>query len=205
MNVLNHKPARLTSLGFDPKLYPEGVHMCFIFDDEDDRRRVLAEYVRSGLACGEQVAYFVDTMSPAELKHNLCELGVAIPEGEADRECLIVTAEAAYCPDGTFRAERMLASLEQAYLRSCDYGYAGLRVSGEMNWALRKLPDREVLIDYESRVNRVLRKVPVTAICQYDARLFDGETLYRLLRVHPLMIVRGMVVQNPYYSEAREH
>jgi hypothetical protein len=42
--------------------------------------------------------------------------------------------------------------------------------------------------------------VPVTAICQYDTRLFDGETLYRLLTVHPMMIVRGRVVRNPYYT-----
>ena len=176
--------------------------MCFIFDDEDERRSVLSKYVQSGLDGNEQVAYFVDTMSPEELKHQLLELGVALPEDDAANQCRLLSAAKTYCPDGTFQVERMLATLEQAYEQCCVEGYDGLRVTGEMNWALHGLPGSEHLIEYESRVNQVLRKVPVTAICQYDARLFDGETLYRLLQVHPMMIVRGVVVQNPYYIES---
>lgn len=192
---------RMTSLGFDPKPYPQGIHMCFIFDDDDERRDVLAKFVQSGLDNDEQVAYFVDTMSPDEFKTSLRRLGVAIPAAEDETECLIYSAESTYCPDGTFQVERMLNTLEQAFCRCCTAGYRGLRVSGEMNWVLRHHPGSEHLIEYESRVTQLLQRVPVTAICQYDARLFDGETLYQLLKVHPMMIVRGQVVQNPYFMQ----
>lgn len=188
--------ARMTSLGFDPDPYPEGIHMCFIFDDDEERRRVLAKFVESGLEAQEQVAYFVDTLSPAALEETLRNFGVKLPDS---RQCLVHSAEDTYCPDRTFKVERMLSTLENAYRQCCSEGYCGLRVTGEMNWALKGFPGSEHLIEYESMVNELLKKSPVTAICQYDARLFDGETLYRLLKVHPMMIVRGQVVRNPYY------
>ena len=173
--------------------------MCFIFNDDEERKRVLAKYLQSGLENEEQVAYFVDTMTPEELRCQLRRLGVAIPEDASDPRCLVSSAESTYCPDGTFQVERMLHTLEHAYECCCEKGFPGLRVTGEMNWALRGLPGSDHLVEYEAKVNQVLKKVPVTAICQYDARLFDGETLYRLLAVHPMMIVHGQVVQNPYY------
>jgi hypothetical protein len=189
----------MTSLGFDRRPFPAGTHMCFIFNDELERRKILAKYVESGLESGEQVAYFVDTMTPEELRAHLRQLGVCVPDAE-DRQCLLLSAEDTYCPDGTFNPDRMLDTLESAWAQSCSDGFNGLRVTGEMNWALKGHPGSERLIEYESRVNQVLARVPVTAICQYDARLFDGETLYRLLKVHPTMIVDGRVVRNPYYD-----
>jgi MEDS: MEthanogen/methylotroph, DcmR Sensory domain len=204
MSYTESAARRMTSLGFDARPYPAGIHMCFIFDDEDERRHVLAKYIQSGLQEREQVAYFVDTMSPDELTQHLRRLGVEIPKNAEDRQCLISTAESTYCPDGTFRVERMLDTLEHAYEHCCSAGFDGLRVTGEMNWALRGYPGTDRLIEYESRVNQVLRKVPVTAICQYDARLFDGATLYNLLKVHPMMIVHGQVVSNPYYVDATQ-
>ena len=56
-------------------------------------------------------------------------------------------------------------------------------------------------VEYEARINLLVREVPSTIICQYDARLFDGATLYGILSVHPMMIVHGQVVRNPYYIE----
>jgi hypothetical protein len=50
-------------------------------------------------------------------------------------------------------------------------------------------------------MNAVLEKNPLTVICQYDARRFSGELIMDMLSVHPMMIVRGQLVKNPYYIE----
>ena len=68
-----------------------------------------------------------------------------------------------------------------------------------MGWALEGLPGTERLIEYEARVNTVVAEYPCTACCQYDARRFDGATLFHVLSVHPAMVVHGQVVRNPYY------
>ena len=37
-----------------------------------------------------------------------------------------------------------------------------------------------------------------------DARRFDGATILDVLRVHPMMIVHGQIVRNPYYTRPSE-
>lgn len=75
-----------------------------------------------------------------------------------------------------------------------------------MKWPgpLRGIPGSEKLIEYESRLNLLVEQNPITLICQYDANRFDGATIYDVLNVHPMMIVRGQVVRNPYYVPPAE-
>jgi hypothetical protein len=192
----------MISLGFDTEPYPMGTHMCFIFNDEDERRWVMSKYIQSGLDDHEQVGYFVDTMSPEDLKNWMREKGVTLPAELDGRQFSFVEAEQAYCPDGTFTVDRMIDTVGDAYHRSIAEGYAGARLTGEMTWSRRGLPGSDDLAEYECRLNILMRTVPTTAVCQYDAQRFDGATLYDILSVHPMMIVHGQVVRNPYYVEA---
>lgn len=190
----------LVSLGFTPDLFPAGIHMCYIYNDDQRRQEVMSKFIDSGLQAGERVGYFTDTLSPRELRTHLADMGVHLPP-ETDRERLSISAALdTYCPDGIFIPERMLKGLESLYTESLGKGYPGVRVTGEMSWALKEIPGRERLIEYEARVNTILLEYPVTAICQYDARRFDGATLFDVLNVHPMMIVAGQVVHNPYYT-----
>lgn len=192
---------RLISLGFDTEFYPVGTHMCYIFDDDDERRRLMGQYVQSGLEGNEQVGYFVDTMPPDLLKKSLRESGADLPDALEGTQYSIIEAELAYCPDGTFVVDRMLDTLRQAFERSAVEGYAGARLTGEMTWSTRGHPGSEYLLEYEARINVLVRTVPTTAICQYDAHRFDGATIYGVLSVHPMMIVHGQVHRNPFYIE----
>ena len=60
------------------------------------------------------------------------------------------------------------------------------------------------LLEYESRVSLLLREHPVTAVCQYDARCFSGAMIMDILKVHPMMVVRGSVVHNPFFIPPEE-
>ena len=99
---------RMTSLGFDAEPYPVGTHMCFIYNDERERWWVMSKYIQSGLEATDQVSYFVDTMSPENLKMWMRGLGVTLPDELDGRQYSVLQAEETYCPDGTFKVERML-------------------------------------------------------------------------------------------------
>lgn len=198
LEVLGESP-RMISLGFDAEPYPAGTHMCMIFNDDAERRSVMAKFIQSGLDANEQVGYFVDTMSPEDLKKWMRELGVALPDELEGRQYSLAEAAPTYCPDGTFQVERMIDTVGAAHFRSIREGYAGARITGEMTWSKRGLAGSENLAEYECRINILVRTVPTTAVCQYDAQRFDGATLYDVLSVHPMMIVHGQVVRNPYY------
>ena len=59
---------RMISLGFDAEPWPAGMHMCMIFNDDKERRGVIARFLESGLEGDELVRYLVDTQTPEELK-----------------------------------------------------------------------------------------------------------------------------------------
>jgi hypothetical protein len=119
-----------------------------------------------------------------------------------ERDFTISRAVDVYCSDSQFVPENTLQKLRQMHENSLSEAYSGTRLTGEMTWALREgIQGTERLMEYEALVNNVLLEYPLTAICQYDARRFDGATLFDVLNVHPMMIIRGQVVRNPYYLE----
>ena len=60
------------------------------------------------------------------------------------------------------------------------------------------------LLEYESKVTMLLREHPITAVCQYNSNSFDGATIMDVLKVHPMMIVSGSVISNPFFIEPEE-
>ncbi|MBI5832756.1 MAG: MEDS domain-containing protein [Armatimonadetes bacterium] len=190
---------RSISLGFTDEMFPEGLHICYLYNDERERLRVMSQFLGSGLAAGEKVMYLVDAMTPAEMLDSLEGLGV---DARACEGALTVAeAESAYCPTGTFEAEPMLDTIRDYYTDAVfEQGYAGARVAGETGWCLVEgRLDLASMMVYESRVNSLLSDYPCTACCQYDTRCFSGEEIMGVLTVHPVMIVRGQLVRNPYY------
>ena len=188
-----------TSLGFTPDLYPQGVHMCYLYYDEEERKRVISAYLRSGLEQNEAVSYFPDTHAPDMLGYALNQLGVPPPVHEQPNQYQVRSAVEAYCPDGHFDPQRMVDYLRQLYQQGIAAGFSGTRMGGEMTWALRGLPGAERLVEYEAMLNKLAAHDPLTMICQYNTNKFDGATIFDILNVHPMMIVRGRVIQNPYF------
>ncbi len=66
---------RQAAMGFSDERFPRGTHMCLIFDDENERRKLIGKFLQAGLGEGEKVAYFADTMTPAEVTTWLREMG----------------------------------------------------------------------------------------------------------------------------------
>lgn len=197
------QPRRI-SLGIGTDTFVPGTHMCYIFNDEAERQSLIARYIESGLGAGEAVHYFPTSPPRGGADAFLSQLKIdAGPNLQPGQFSLLAAAEA-YCPDGTFIPARMLERLRETYAASIAGGYTGARASGEMAWALENRPGSDRLIEYEALINTIVAEHPITALCQYDARLFDGGTLFDVLNVHPMMVVRGQVVYNPYYIAPKE-
>jgi hypothetical protein len=199
-----NNPGKEVDMGFAKEPFPEGTHMCLIYDDDEQRKMIISQFLARGITLGEQVAYFADTSTPDEVKTWLQELGLDLPSRKRDGEFGVFKAEDVYYPSGRFDPSEMLDRVCGCYDQAIQAGYQGARGSGEMSWALRGVPGSERLLEYEALINTINEAHPVTPICQYDARRFDGATLLNVLKVHPWMIVRGKIIQNPYYISPQE-
>jgi len=176
-----------------------GTHLCLIYDSEDERREVVAKFVRDGLAGGERVAYFTDA-EPETITRWLEEHGIDLPRGD---QFDVTPARGVYCPDGEFRPERMPSYWRAFHDEAGKLGFPAARATGETSWS-REVPGGDRIVEYEAHLNDVLADLPVTALCQYDVKRFDGATILDIMRVHPLMIIGGHVVQNPYYMRPED-
>jgi MEDS: MEthanogen/methylotroph, DcmR Sensory domain len=176
-----------------------GTHLCLIYDDEQERREVVAKFVESGLSEGERVAYFTDA-EPLAIRTWLGGHGFELPEPPVFS---LLEARNVYFPDGEFLPERMPPYWRAFHREATDLGFPAARATGETSWS-REVPGGDRIVEYEANLNAVLVDLPVTALCQYDVRRFDGATIFDILRVHPLMLVGGQVVRNPYYERPEE-
>jgi hypothetical protein len=191
-------------MGFTQEVLPECNHVCLIYDNEEQRRKIVSEYMAAGLKRGEFVGYFADTAPREDVLAWLSETGTDFLKAEEDGAFGVIKAEAAYCPSGRFVPQEVLDRVTARYTMLRQTGYTGSRVSGEMTWALRDIPDTDRLLEYEVGLNMITDSFPHIGMCQYDARLFDGAMLFKVLQVHPYMIAQGKIVRNPYYIKPEE-
>ncbi|MDT8441862.1 MAG: MEDS domain-containing protein [Desulfuromonadales bacterium] len=194
--------SRTTSpVGLADQDFPPGLHICMIYNSEDERHEIIEKFLKNGIDKGEKVAYIVEEIAPEAFCSWLAEKGLAGEVGQGPLQ--VDSARSTYYPSGRFDPDAMLARLQSFYRAALDADYSGCRVMGEMSWAAEgQLPGTDRLMEYESRVNLLVADHPLSAICQYDANRFDGATIFQCLKVHPYMIVHGQVVHNPFYRES---
>ncbi len=189
----------LVNLGFTEERFPAGVHICQIFTDDDERQDALLEYLLSGINSGERTACFSDKATAPIVGDHLARHGQSFADLSASGALTLSATHAVYFKDDRFDPDRMVEILTRYHDESVHDGYPAARVIGEMSAAVRHVSGGSRLLEYESKVSLLLRTHPVTCVCQYDARSFDGATIMDVLKVHPLMVLRGAVVRNPFF------
>lgn len=68
-----------------------------------------------------------------------------------------------------------------------------------MEWALEELPGVHDIVEYETRLNYVLPKFHDPVICTYDLSRFDASVVIDIMRTHPMVIIGGILQENPFY------
>lgn len=191
-------------LGFTTEQLPNVCHVCLIYEDENVQKSVVSEYLAAGIRSREQVRYLTDRSAAELIKSWLSDAGVDYADAEQSQAFYIALAERAYYPNGSFVPHVPIDMAIQRYDAAKAAGYPAIRSCGEMSWALRTIPGVERWLEYEALLNTIDHSFPHIGMCQYDARLFDGATLYKVLQVHPYVISQGQIVRNPFYIRPEE-
>ena len=192
------------SLGFTDEKVPEGTHMCLIFTKEEERKDSLLKYLLSGLKGGERTACFSGKVTEDELRDYFSENGISYDERKDHNAIKLSGTSEVYFDEGTFDPDRMIDLLTTYYDEAIEMDFPAARVIGEMSPEVEKVPGGDRLLEYEAKVSILQEDHPVTAVCQYDANVFDGATIMNVLKIHPQMIVNGMVVQNPFFIDPHD-
>ncbi len=193
--------------GDDVALGP-GDHVCGFYYGDDERDAVLLPFLGRGLADGDKCLGVVDSTSPDDLVVALgqgraatVDLDASLASGQLE----LYGSDETYLSGGSFDAGRMIdfwerrAEAEQALGR---FGFA--RVVGEMSWLERVPPRRDELVRYESWADGFAARFPHAVLCLYDLRRLGSEVMLDLLRTHPKLLLRGLLVENPHHLSGDE-
>ena len=179
-------------------------HLCLIYETPEEQFAAVVPFVRVGLERRERCVYVADDNTSGEVLERMESGGVDIKAALASGALSVISKKEAYLKQGYFDPDWMIGFLKDAADSAKADGYTGLRVTGEMTWMLGGEPGADRLIEYESKLNYFFPENDALAICQYNIGRFSPEIIMDVIRTHPLVIYRGQVCRNFYYTSPEE-
>jgi hypothetical protein len=196
------KSTEASSLRIDPNaLHGENRHICAFFNGMDEHYRVLQPFIKDGFDEGDKVFHLIDPKRREDHLRRLGEAGIDVDEAMASGQLEVHPWEDGPLHGGRFDQATWLAGFEEVLRSGAGSGYPRTRFLAQMEWALVDLPGIDDMMEFESRVNHVVPKYDHPVICAYDLTKFDASTVVYALRTHPLVIIGGLLQENPFYVE----
>lgn len=179
-----------------------GVHICAMHFGTRDRDQVLLPFLGDGLARGDKCFTAVNEDDSADLISKLTELlGTEVDVSRSiSREQLEIrtSSEQVLSPDH-FDPSAVIEFWDTSVTSALTNGFGFVRLTAEASWWMPQLPRLEDLIGYESELNRFTAKHPQAILCTYDLTQYNESIVLDLLKTHPMVLLSGIPIENPYY------
>src|SRR5918996_2060173 len=189
------------SLQIAPNALGENRHVCAFFNGMDEHYRVLRSFIRDGFDQGDKAFHLVDPEQQEEHLRRLADAGIAVEEAIDSGQLEVHPWQDGPLPGARFDQDTWLNGFERVLQSGPASGYAQTRFLAQMEWALVDLPGVEDMIEFEMRVNHVVPKYHHPVICSYDLSKFPASTVMFALRTHPVVIIGGVMQENPFYVD----
>ena len=179
-------------------------HVCAFFNSNEEAYRVLLPFIKDGFACGDKAIHVVNPDQRHGHLQRLAVAGIDSTAAQQSGQFELRTNTETYLRDGRFDQDRMLEAFEQVASSNAKGRFPLSRIVCHMDWAAEGQSHIEDLIEFESRVNNVWRDHDDAVICIYDLAKFGGNTVIDMMRTHPMIIIGGILQQNPFYVPPEE-
>jgi hypothetical protein len=190
-------------LGFggDREIEP-GTHVCAVYDNYDQLMEILFPFIATGLRNHELCVVLGDDALMETVRRRMAREGLDPDRYVVAEQLLFLTAIEHYYAESRFNVPRLLRALDDLLQLMASQGFAAARVAGDnsslMEHVVHSLGD---WVQYEAQINVSMRGKPVVALCLYNQRRTPGHVLTTMLKTHPLVVMDGVIHENPFYQE----
>lgn len=186
-------PAHAEDLGL-------GDHVAFFFKNNRERLSFVIPYVLNGLRNFERCVYIADENTVPDILAEFHRAGIDVASATAKGALSVVTKHDSYLRQGIFEPERMITDLDRDVKYALQSGFWGLRVTGEMSWALDLPSALAQLCEYEKEL---CRRWPrhLGGLCQYNETLFPAEVINKMTGCHCVAVRDGQVIRHHTQDE----
>jgi hypothetical protein len=182
----------------------EARHVCAFFNGLEEEYRVLLPFIKHGFECGDKAVHVVNPDQRGDHLQRLAAAGIDLEAAQQSGQLELRTNTETYLQDGHFDQDRMLAAFEQMASGNAKGGFPLSRIVCRMDWAVELGSRVDNVVEFESRINDVWRRHDDAVICTYHLAKFGGETVIDIMRTHPMVIIGGILHQNPFFIPPRE-
>jgi hypothetical protein len=180
---------------------PSGTHICTFFRGSTGVDEIVLPFLAEGIRAQDKCICITESLTPSDFLSRLAlqvDVGPPVETGQLEMS----TPDAAYLRSGSFSTDDMIDYWgETAAATRNDGEFSLIRATGEMPSVLNQPAGRPEFFRYEARLNEFIPSYPLVILCMYDLDRFGAEVLMDVLRTHPMVVVDGMVHDNPYYIE----
>jgi hypothetical protein len=177
----------------------EHCHICAFFNGFDEQHRVLRSFIKEGFEQGDKAFHIVDPELREDHLKRLADAGIDVDEAIATGQLELRRWQDAYLRDDCFDQDGMLALLEEMLGSAATAGAPHVRFVSRVEPSLVDKAGEDSWLEYEARVNYAVSKYNDPVICTYDLTNFSASLVMDMLRVHPVVIVGGVLQENPFF------
>lgn len=174
-------------------------HVCAFFNSDEEEYRVLLPFIQDGFRNGDKAVHIVNPESRLRHLERLGEAQIDVDTASQTGQLEIRSNTETYLNDGVFDQDRMLRAFEEMASGNAKGKFPLSRIVCRMDWAGASQEHVRNLVEFEARVNRVWQQHDDAVICSYHLSKFGGEAVIDILRTHPMIIIGGVIHQNPFY------
>ena len=177
-------------------------HVCAFVNERGEDDAAIDAFIRQGIDGGDRLLYIVDPAESAAPVIRIRQLGYDAGDLLEHHRCEVRTWTDTYLRGGGFDLAAMLDLLDQALLE--QQSSPRIRMLCDMGWAADAKGVAEHLIEFEARANFIHARHEHVVICSYDTAKFDGAFIVDILRTHPMVLLGGMLQENPFFIPPSE-
>jgi hypothetical protein len=186
------------------KTHRLGEHICCLYDSDREMLSIAAPFITTGLMMNQKCSVIARRQGLDVFKTRLERGGIdtytfrrsgQLAMHEDPFACPL-TASAVNVPATRNQARGVASDLERD-------GYSGYRCAFAVTDFLCHL-DGHSLIEREIMLNQLLSKIPAVLLLLYDRRLLSETILVDMLEIHPRIIDKGLLYENPGYLPPEE-
>jgi len=178
-------------------------HLCAFFRTEEEEYRVLLPLVLEGFELGDRAYHVVDPARRADHVRRLAAAGIDVAAAEARGQLVLRDWSETYLAGGRLDQDRMLALFSSGGDIGRGLGFPRTRFVCHMEWGLESTHLTDELAVYEAACN-LSPPMDDVVVCAYQLARWDARALVNVIRTHPLVIMGGLLHENPFFLPAAE-
>jgi hypothetical protein len=177
-----------------------GDHLCALYFGERQRDDVLLPYINDGLTRGDKCLVTISSPEPGTVYHGIPHVGRYL----ATEQLAVRTSNDPRLAFGESSVDLLVDSWDATARSARTAGYPFIRfVADAASW-VPQTPSRTDIHRYEAELDRYAGRHAQSILCLYDLARYGAGVVIDVLRVHPIILLSGLVLDNPYYRPPEE-